>query len=159
MTTTDELGFLDATGQAELVRKKEVTAAELVDGAIERVERLNPILNAVITPMYDNARESASQTIPNGPFTGVPFLVKDFLAEYAGVRFTESSNFIGDFVPDEDTELVKRCHPDAIDPDWFRPFLRMACQHTNERGSAWQPLFLGPRDGRWSRLWRHWSGR
>lgn len=54
--------------------------------------------------------------------------------------------------------ISERCHPDAIDPDWFRPFLRMACQHTNERGSAWQPLFLGPRDGRWSRLWRHWSG-
>ena len=108
MPKTDELGFVDATTQAEMVRNREVSPLELVDSAIERVERLNPALNAVITPMYDEAREAASRPMPDGPFSGVPFLVKDFLAEYAGVRFTESSNFIGDFVPDEDTELVKR---------------------------------------------------
>ena len=143
MPTTDELGFMDATGQAEMVRNKEVTPGELVDGAIERIERLNPALNAVITPMYDEARESASRAVPEGPFSGVPFLVKDFLAEYAGVRFTESSNFIGDFVPDEDTELVKR---------WKRAGL-IAVGKTNlpemAIGATTEPVRFGPTRNPW----------
>ena len=108
MGTFDDVTALDATGQAELVRRGDVRPAELVEAAIERIERLNPVLNAVITPMYDEALESASRPHRDGPFAGVPFLLKDFLAEYAGVRFTESSDFIGDFVPDEDSELVRR---------------------------------------------------
>ncbi len=100
--------LLDATGQADLVRKGEVASIELVEAAIARIERLNPALNAVVTPMYDLAREAASGSVPEGPFAGVPFLLKDFLAECAGVRFTEGSAFLKDFVPDEDSELVKR---------------------------------------------------
>ena len=100
--------LLDATGQADLVRKGEVASIELVEAAITRMERLNPALNAVVTPMYDLAREAASGPVPEGPFTGVPFLLKDFLAECAGVRFTEGSAFLKDFVPEEDSELVKR---------------------------------------------------
>jgi len=73
MATTDELAFLDATAQAELVRRKEVTPLELVDAAIERVERVNPSLNAVVTPMYDLARESATGELPDGPFTACRF--------------------------------------------------------------------------------------
>ena len=108
MATTDELAFLDATAQAELVRRKEVTPLELVDAAIERVERVNPPLNAVVTPMYDLARESATGGLPDGPFTGVPFLLKDLFASYAGVRMTYGSEFLRDFVPDHDSELVVR---------------------------------------------------
>lgn len=108
MATTDELAFLDATAQAELVRRKEVTPLELVDAAIERVERVNPSLNAVVTPMYDLARESAAGGLPDGPFTGVPFLLKDLFASYAGVRMTFGSEFLRDFVPDHDSELVAR---------------------------------------------------
>ena len=95
MDTTDELAFLDATAQAELVRRKEVTPLELVDAAIERVERVNPPLNAVVTPIYDLARESAAGGLPDGPFTGVPFLLKDLFASYAGVRMTFGSEFLG----------------------------------------------------------------
>ena len=58
MANVDEIAFLDATAQAELVRNKEITPSELVQAAIERIERLNPSLNAVITPMYDQARKS-----------------------------------------------------------------------------------------------------
>ena len=53
MAISKEVAYLDATAQAELVRKKEVKPIELVEGAIERIERLNPELNAVVTPMYD----------------------------------------------------------------------------------------------------------
>ena len=108
MGDTDSLAFLDATAQARLVRDGEFTASELLESAIARTERINPSINAVITPMYGHARELAAGQIPGGPFSGVPFLMKDFLAEYAGFRFTEGSAFLKDFVADHDTELVSR---------------------------------------------------
>lgn len=104
----DNLAFLDATAQAELVRRKEIKAIELVDAAIERIERLNPTLNAVVTSMYDLARAAAARELPSGPFSGVPFLLKDLLAAYAGVRMTMGSSFLRDFVPDHDSQLVTR---------------------------------------------------
>lgn len=104
----DELAWLDATAQAELVRKKEITPLELVDAAIERIERLNPQLNAIVTPLYDLARETASGPLPDGPFAGVPFLLKDLAAAYAGVRITSGSAFLKDYVAREDSELVAR---------------------------------------------------
>ena len=108
MAKLDTLAFLDATAQAELVRRKEVTAIELVDAAIERIERLNPTLNAVVTPMYEQARAAATGDLSNGPFTGVPYLLKDIFAPYAGVRMTSGSAFLRDYVPDHDSELVAR---------------------------------------------------
>ncbi len=105
----DELAFLDATAQAELVRTKEVTPAELVDAAIARIERLNPRLNAVVTPMFELAREAAAGPVPEGPFAGVPFLLKDLAAEYAGVPLSEGSAFLaGRYTPAVDCELVAR---------------------------------------------------
>ena len=103
-----ELAFLDGTAQAALVRDREMTAAELVEAAIERAEQLNPTLNAIVTPMYDEARRAASGPLPDGPFAGVPFVLKDLMAEYAGVRYTEGSAFLGDYVSDHDQELVAR---------------------------------------------------
>jgi amidase len=103
-----ELAFMDATAQAELVRRREVKPIELVDAAIKRIERLNPTLNAVVTPMYEEARAIAKGTLPDGPFTGVPFLLKDLLASYKGVRMASGSVFQRDFVPDHDSELVAR---------------------------------------------------
>src|SRR5438093_7766264 len=59
--------------------------------------------------MYDRARAEASVAVPEGPFAGVPFLLKDLLAEYAGVRFTEGSAFVdGRYTPDTDSELTRR---------------------------------------------------
>jgi len=83
-----DLWRLDAIAQAELVREKAVKPIELVEAAIARVERLNPKLNAVVTVLYDRARAEAKVVGSNGPFAGVPFLLKDLLAEYAGARFT-----------------------------------------------------------------------
>ena len=103
-----ELTCLDATAQAELVRRKEVKPIELVEAAIERIERVNPALNAVVTPMYDLAREAASGPLPAGPFAGVPFLLKDLIVAYAGVRMASGSRFLQEHVPDHDSELVLR---------------------------------------------------
>ncbi len=108
MAKSDELALLDATAQADLVRRKEVKPIELVDAAIERIERLNPLINAVVTPMYEQARAAATGELPEGPFAGVPFLLKDLLASYGGVRMTSGSAFLRDHVPDHDSELVAR---------------------------------------------------
>ena len=103
-----ELAGLDATRCAALVRAGELTPLELVDAAIDRAEQVNDTLNAIVTRMYDHARESARTHSGAGIFAGVPFLVKDFLAEVEGVRFTEASAFLADHVPAEDSELVRR---------------------------------------------------
>ena len=108
MVSRDEVADLDSIGQAALVRSGEVTAVELVEAAIERVERHNPSVNAVVTRMYDLALERASQPLPEGPLAGVPFLLKDFLAEYEGVRFTEASASLRNNVSTADSELVRR---------------------------------------------------
>ena len=104
----EDFAQYDAVGLAELIRRKEVTPLELVDEVIDRIERVNPTLNGVTIKMYDHARELAQGDIGDGSLAGVPFLLKDFLAEYAGVEYSASSRFLQGFVPDRDTELVKR---------------------------------------------------
>lgn len=134
---------LDATAQAALVRKGELTPSELVEAAIARIERLNPRLNAVVTPMYDQARAAARGPIPDGPLAGVPFLVKDFIAEVAGVRFTEGVAFLRDYVPTEDTELVRRYKRAGL----------LIVGKTNlpalALGQTTEPQFFGPTHNPW----------
>ncbi|HUI43777.1 MAG TPA: amidase [Terriglobia bacterium] len=108
MAPLAELAFADGLALAELVRSKQVQPLELIEAAIERIDRLNPALNAVVTPMYEQARAQAGAPLPDGPFRGVPFLLKDLLGSYAGVRQTWGSAYLRDFVPDHDSELVTR---------------------------------------------------
>ena len=79
-----DLARLDATAQAELVRTGEATPLELTEAAIQRVEALNPELNAVIHDLYEEGRTAAANSLPDGPFKGVPFLFKDIGAALAG---------------------------------------------------------------------------
>src|SRR5437870_13652658 len=102
-----EVAALDAIGQAELVRRREVTPTELVTWAIERIEHLNPQLNAVVTPMFDQAL-AAARSGCTGPLAGVPYLLKDLPAEAAGVRFTEGSRVLEGYVSHYDSEPVRR---------------------------------------------------
>ncbi|MFA5323083.1 MAG: amidase family protein [Smithella sp.] len=98
----------DGLGLAKLVREKKISPAELCEEAISRIEKINPIINAVVTPMFDIGRAAARNPLPDGPFTGVPFLLKDLLGAYAGVKFTSGCRAYKDYVPDYDSELVKR---------------------------------------------------
>jgi amidase len=98
----------DALGLAELIRKKEITPGELCEEAIGRIERINPKLNAVIRTMFDIARDQAKGRLPNGPFAGVPFLLKDLLTSYAGVPLTMGSKACRDYIPARDSEQMKR---------------------------------------------------
>jgi amidase len=84
----DDFTWLDATAQADLVARGEASPRELVDAAIARIESLNPALNAVIHERFDRARtEAGSPDLPDGPFRGVPFLVKDAVCHTAGDPF------------------------------------------------------------------------
>jgi amidase len=88
---------LDATAQAELIRRGEIAPIELVDAAIARIERLNPALNAVITPLFDKARAQAQDdALPQGAFRGVPMLLKDFLCETEGDPYYCGTKFLRD---------------------------------------------------------------
>lgn len=92
----------------ELVRRHEVKPIELVDAAIERIELLNPRLNAVVTKLYEQAREQARMPLPAGRVSGVPMLLKDLLSTVAHSPFTSGSRLYRGFVPDYDAELVQR---------------------------------------------------
>ncbi|HME17278.1 MAG TPA: amidase [Mycobacterium sp.] len=102
--------WMDAVDQAALVHDGEVTPLELLDAAIERIERIDPVLNAVVIRWFDHARDTARAALPDGPFRGVPFLIKDLFAGYAGQPVT-NGNFAlknASVVSDADTTLVTR---------------------------------------------------
>ncbi|MFE8597848.1 amidase [Archangium violaceum] len=99
---------LDATALAELVRKKELQPIELVEEAISRIEAVNPKLNAVVHKMYDQARKTAAGPLPQGPFSGVPFLVKDLDGYLANEPYAGGCRALVGFVPDHDAELMAR---------------------------------------------------
>jgi amidase len=77
MTCFAEYEEYDGVGLAKLVRNGEITATELCEEAIRRAEALNPELNAIITPLYDSAREASKRLEADAPLSGVPFLLKD----------------------------------------------------------------------------------
>jgi amidase len=103
-----EVTALDAVAQAALVRTGEVSPVELTEWAIERVEEVNPTLNAVVTSLYDQARAAAREVSTDTPLAGVPYLLKDLIVEMAGVPFTEGSRYLRGVVSHRDSELVRR---------------------------------------------------
>src|SRR5258705_10818587 len=99
----------DALGLADLVRRGKVTPTELLEAAIARVEARNPKVNAVIMPLYDHGRRAIADGLPDGPFRGVPFLLKDLGAPLTGTTMTRGSRFFADTPPSTfDSENVAR---------------------------------------------------
>lgn len=103
-----DYGNYDALGLAKLVSDGQVSPQELLDEAQARVDRVNPQINAVIRPMREQATAALKAGLPQGPFTGVPFLLKDLMSAYAGVPLMSGSRYFKNYTPGEDTELVKR---------------------------------------------------
>jgi hypothetical protein len=101
------LALLDAVDQADLVRRGAVTATELVEAAISRIELLNPALNAVIFTSYEEALARAASR-PSGRLAGVPYLLKNLVIERAGTPFTEGSRFLAGNVSSITSELARR---------------------------------------------------
>ena len=96
----------DAVALAELVKKGETTPNELINAAIDRAESINPTINAIVTPIYDVARENVDH-LPQGPLQGIPFLIKD-LNHVAGVPTSMGSRLFQGYVPEHDGHVVTR---------------------------------------------------
>jgi amidase len=107
---TGELAGLDATAQANLVRSGEASPAELAEAAIARVEATNVEVNAVIHPLFEEGLEAARGGLPDGPFKGVPFLLKDLGAAFAGQPLHLGMSYLKerDFRAPVDTYLAQR---------------------------------------------------
>lgn len=108
MTRFSDYEKYDGLGLAALVREKKVSALELCEEAISRIDAINPKINAVIYRMDDMARAAARGAIPDGPFSGVPFLCKDLVSAIAGVPMNKGSKSCRNYVPTEDSEMAKR---------------------------------------------------
>jgi len=138
---------MDATAQAALVRSGEASPAELVEAAIERIEALNPGLNAVIHPLFEKGRDAAKGELPDGPFRGVPFLLKDLIAHSAGDPFHEGMKHLRDigWTEEADTELVRRFHQAG--------FVILGHTNTPELGilPTCEPEAHGPTHNPWDR--------
>ena len=106
---------LDATGLAELVRTGGVSAAELTDCAIARIDALNPRLNAVVHTFYDRARALAQQP-QTGAFAGVPFLLKDILGDLAGEPTRQGSRLMPAVPAAQNAELTNRFLAAGLNP-------------------------------------------
>src|ERR1700730_33477 len=98
----------DALGLAELVRSGGVTPHELLDAALACVEAANPSVNAVVAVFEDEARRAIDAGLPDGPFTGVPFVLKDLWTRVAGVATSNGSQLFAGDVAAADSELVRR---------------------------------------------------
>lgn len=99
----------DGLGLADLVRRHKVTPRELLEAAIECVEARNTAVNAVVMKLYDDGRKAIAEGLSDGPFRGVPFLMKDLTSPVAGVSMTRGSKFFADTAPaSADSEHVKR---------------------------------------------------
>ena len=104
----NEFDRIDGLAMAELVAKKEVSAAELLDAAIARAETVNPALNAIVYKDYERARAAAAAPLPRGPFTGVPFLLKDIALQCRGTPTRQGSRFLPPVPADHDSHLMVR---------------------------------------------------
>ncbi len=137
----DDYQAADAMALAALVRGGEVSAAEVTEAAIARAEAVNPRLNAIVTPMYDEARQQAAGRL-SGALAGVPFLVKD-LNYVRSVRCSMGSRLWADFVPDHDAEIVRRQRAAGL--------VLLGKSNTPEIGLAavTESLLLGPARNPW----------
>jgi amidase len=146
MGLEQELVWADATAQAELVAKGEVTPIELCEAAIGRIEAVNPQLNAVIHRLYDKARAAAAGDLPDGPFRGVPFLLKDLGATSEGDPYHAGSAVLRDagFVADHDTFVAAKFKQAG--------FVVVGRTNTPELGSTitTEPLAYGPCRNPWN---------
>jgi len=104
----DEYRGYDALGLARLVRDKEVSAEELLEVAITRAEAINPAINCIVEKLYDRARVEVNKGLPEGPFSGVPFLLKDLGMALKGTVTTNGSRLYMDARPDYTSTVVER---------------------------------------------------
>ena len=142
----------DALALAEAVRSGDRTPSELLDEAIARIEKENPSLNAVVQTLYDEARERIGAGLPEGPFRGVPILLKDLDAPLAGAPFHCGTRFLRDRNYRADTNAY------FVDRLLAAGFVPIGKTNTPEMGLAvtTEPLSCGPTHNPWNR--KHSAG-
>ena len=128
----------DATGLAAAIRGGDVSAAEVVDFALARVDERNPAINAVVSRRDDAARAEVAQGAPTGALGGVPFVVKDLGMSVAGMPATGASRLFADVIADADSELVTRYRRAGL--------VIIGMTNTPElgRNASTESLFYGP---------------
>lgn len=136
------LAILDATAQADLVRRKQVTPTELVDAAVTRINAMNPEVNAVITKLYERARQRAAQPVGEGPFPGVPYLLKD-LVGYEGALNQSGSRALLGMMGRQSSPYVQRTEAAGL--------IVLGMTNTPEFGAVdtTEPLSFGPSCNPW----------
>ena len=144
MTAFADYASYDALGLGELIAMKEVTATEVLEAAIARIEAENPRLNAVVHKMYDAGLAVAGGPLPDGPLAGVPYLMKDLYVQVAGHPTRNGSRLWADFVADHDFTLTERLKAAGL----------VLCGKTNtpEMGisATTEPRLAGPTRNPWS---------
>jgi Asp-tRNA(Asn)/Glu-tRNA(Gln) amidotransferase A subunit family amidase len=105
----DEYRRYDAVGLAALIAKGEVGAKEVLEAAIARAEAVNPKINAIVHKQYERAAAATDEGLPDGPFRGVPFLIKDLGTLDRGEPARLGSTLYKDFVADHDSAYTVRC--------------------------------------------------
>ncbi|MFO7590228.1 MAG: amidase [Acidimicrobiia bacterium] len=142
----DDLSALDATAQAQLVRDGTLSATELVEAAITRIEKMNPQLNAVIHPLFDKARATAAATEPGAPFAGVPIVLKDHDGESAGDPVHHGNRVLKEIghVADHDSYLFAKLRAAG--------FIAVGKTNTPELGlmTTTEPEAYGPTRNPWN---------
>lgn len=135
---------LDALGLAELVRSRAVSALEVAETAIALIEERNPALNAIVARLYDRAREAIAAGLPEGPFTGAPYLFKDLVVSVAGAPTTFGSRLFADNMPAVESELVRRCRQAGL--------VVLGKTNTSEFGlmPVTEPHLFGPTRNPWN---------
>lgn len=104
----DEYRSHDGLALAKLVREGDITAAEVLDLAISTANAVNPGINCIVEELYGRARQEVDRGLPQGPFTGVPFLLKDLGMALEGTVTTQGSRFYSDWVADYTSTIVAR---------------------------------------------------
>ncbi|MBK7937869.1 MAG: amidase [Lewinellaceae bacterium] len=142
--TFEEYRRHDALGLAEMVKKGETTPEELLETAIARTEQVNPTLNALIHNMYEEARETAKKVDRNGPFSGVPFLVKDLGMEIKGVPMRAGCRGYSGYVSPQDSFAVQKMRQAGL--------VIFGKTNTPEFGLTpfTEPLLFGPAKNPWN---------
>lgn len=139
----DEYLQYDAVGLAALVRSKEVTSTELLEAAIERAAQVDPALNAINLPMYEEGRRIAA-TAPSGPLGGVPFLLKDLFQDYAGYPTSAGNRALRHVPATRHSEVVRR---------WLNaglvPFAKTNVPEFGAKAVT-EPLEFGPSRNPWN---------
>ncbi len=144
MAAFKEYADYDALGLGELIAKKQVTPEEVLDAAIERIEAVNPRINAVVQKAYDDARAVIRAGLPSGPLAGVPYLMKDLYAWQKGARVGNGSRLYDGFVADHDFTLVERYKAAGL--------VILGRTNTPEFGlnAATEPVVSGPTRNPWN---------